>query len=83
MIQSVSDLTPIMECYISLLPKSKSYKVLYLGCVKSFSTPCFYFKFLERQGFKGGVSFFYISEIGIGTSREEAKTSYSKLIPEL
>lgn len=82
-IYSVNDLILSEEYYISLLPKSKTYKVIYLGCVKTISTPSFYFKFLERKGFKDGISFFGINEIGIGNSREEAKISYAKLKNQL
>lgn len=82
-IQSVNDLVPNQEYYISLLPKSKTYRVVYLGCVKTVSAPDFYFRFLERKGFKEGISSFGMDEIGIGSSREEAKMSYALLKVEL
>lgn len=82
-IQSVHDLQPRQEYYICLIPKGRAFKSIYLGCVKTPREPDFYFQLLERKGFKGSISFFGINEIGIGTSRNEARVNYGKGAIEL
>jgi hypothetical protein len=39
----------------------------------------YYFKYLERKGYKDGISFFGIDEIGIGSTRDEALKNYAKI----
>lgn len=81
--KTVNDLIPTTVYYIILSPTGRPTKVTYLGCVKESYGCNFYFKFLERKGFKGGISTFEISEIGIATTPEEAKGSYGQIKHEL
>jgi len=81
--KTVNDLIPNTVYYIILSPTGRPTKVTYLGCVKESYGCNFYFKFLERKGFKGGISTFEISEIGIATTPEEAKGTYGQIKHEL
>ena len=78
-INSVNDLIPNTECYITLSSKGNAIKATYLGCVKVGYRCDFYFRFLEKKGYKNGISFFGMDEIGIGNTREEAKEGYGKI----
>lgn len=53
--ETVNDLIPNTDYYIILSPTGRPTKVTYLGCVKESYGCNFYFKFLERKGFKGGI----------------------------
>lgn len=78
-INSVDDLIPNTECYITLSSKGSAIKSTYLGCVKVGYGCNFYFRFLEKKGYKNGISFFGMDEIGVGNTREEAKDGYGKI----
>lgn len=82
-LNSVNDLKPNKDYYITLLPKSRANKVTYVGCVKESYGCNFYFKFLEGKTSKNCISFFNMDEIGIGDTKEEAKESYGIIKHEL
>lgn len=82
-IKSVDDLNPNNNYYLSLLPKCRTYKVTYVGCVKENYGCNFYFKFLEGKASKNCISFYNMDEIGIGDTKEEAKESYGIIKHEL
>jgi hypothetical protein len=82
-IQNVNDLVVNHVYFITLSKKQKAFKSKYLGCVKTKHEPDFYFKHLERKGFKDSISYFGINEIGIGNTKEDTQLNYGKLKVEL
>lgn len=55
--KTVNDLIPNTDYYIILKPSGKPIKSTYLGCVKESYGCNFYFKYLERRGYKGHITF--------------------------
>lgn len=82
-IKTVNDLQNNQEYYVCLIPKGRAVKSKYLGCVKTNASPDFYFKILEGQLGKDTIHFQGINEIGIGTTKEEAKQNFGKIPIEL